>query len=328
MKAACRPRELCRVAVLLLLAVAARPTFAGQTAHEWLMKTNEAARNLTYEGVFVYEHGKQLDVMRIVHRNQDGRRRERLVSLNGAPREVIRNDREVICYLPDEKSVLVEHRKVDNRTFPALLPEHLQALEQNYEIRLGPAARVAGRSAQQILIVPRDRFRYGYQLWADRDTGLLLKAELLDTRTQPIEQFMFTHLTVGGSIPDSAFEPESAAPGLVWHRAEAQHAAVSSAQTPRLEVRELPRGYRLSTRMVRQLPMRQTPVDHLVYSDGLATVSVFVEHDDKAGGGRLGMSKMGAMHAYSRRVAGYKVIVVGEVPAETVTLIGDAVAPP
>lgn len=327
MKAACRSRRLDRV-VVLLLAVAAAPAFAGQTAHEWLVKSNEAARRLTYEGVFVYEHGKQLDVMRIVHRNQDGRRRERLVSLNGAPREVIRNDREVICYLPDEKSVFVEHRKVDSKIFPGLLPEQLQALEQNYEIQLGRSARVVGRSAQQILILPRDRLRYGYQLWADRDTGLLLKAELLDTRTQPIEQFMFTHLTIGGSIPDAAFEPESVAPGLVWHRAEAQDPAARPAPQPPLQARELPKGYRLSTHIVRQLPLRQTPVDHLVYSDGLATVSVFVERDDKGSGGGLGMSKIGAVHAYSRRVDGYRVIVVGEVPAETVKLIAEAVAPP
>jgi sigma-E factor negative regulatory protein RseB len=325
MRAVCWSRTLCRAAAPLLAAVTI-PAFAGETAQDWLMKSNEAARSLTYDGVFVYEHGKQLDVMRIVHRNLDGRRRERLVSLNGAPREVIRNDREVICFLPDEKSVLVEHRKVDSKTFPALLPEHLQALDQNYEFQLGKNARVVGRSAQQILILPRDRFRYGYQLWADRDTGLLLKAELLDTRTQPIEQFMFTHLTVGGSIPDAAFEPESAVPGLVWHRAETQNPAAQPGQAPRLQARELPKGYRLSTHIVRQLPMREMPVDHLVYSDGLATVSVFVEKDDKGTGGNLGMSKMGAVHAYSRRVDGHKVIVVGEVPAETVTLIGNAVA--
>ncbi|UCH53740.1 MAG: MucB/RseB C-terminal domain-containing protein [Pseudomonadota bacterium] len=289
------------------------------------MKINQAARTLNYEGVFVYERDKQIDVMRIVHRYSDGRRQERLVSMNGAPREIIRNDREVICFLPDEKSVLVEHRKVDNKTFPALLPEQLQALDANYNFQLGKQARIAGRSAQSLQIKPRDKLRYGYQLWADRDTGLLLKADLLDTDGQVIEQFMFTQLAIGVSIADRALEPETGGEGYAWHREETVGEGKANA-LPRWKVAELPKGYRLTSHIARQIPTRRVPVEHLVYSDGLAAVSVFVEKSDKSTVVGSGVSKMGAVHAYSRRVDGHKVTVVGEVPAETVTLLGNSVA--
>ncbi len=322
----CCPRAL-RGGVAPLLMAATLPAFGADTAHGWLMKINEAARTLNYDGVFVYEHNTQLETMRIVHRQEGGRRQERLVSLNGAPREIIRNEREVICYLPDEKSVLVEHRKADPKAFPALLPAQLQELEQNYEIQLGKLSRVAGRNAQQLLIKPRDALRYGYQLWADRETGLLLKADLLDTRGQPIEQFMFTHLRIGGAIPDRALEPESPMQGMVWHREEvAPEGSARPEGTPRWQARTLPKGYRLTTHIARQLPMRRVPIEHFVYSDGLAAVSVFVEKYDKTTSGMQGLSKMGAVHAFSARVDGHKVTVVGEVPAETVSLIGNAVA--
>jgi sigma-E factor negative regulatory protein RseB len=314
-----------RTVAAAFLAALSLPVGAEDGAHAWLMNINQAARTLNYEGVFVYEHNKQIEVMRIVHRLDQGRRQERLISLNGAPREIIRNDREVICYLPDEKSVLVEHRRIDTKTFPALLPEQLQELDQNYQIELGKTGRVTGRVAQLVSIKPRDRLRYGYQLWADQESGLLLKADLLDTGGQPIEQFMFTHLKVGAAIPDEAFEPEPGGQGLVWHRADPA-ANPPPAGTSRWQLTELPKGYRLTSHIARQLPTRRVPIEHLVYSDGLATVSVFVEKSDKPAGAAHGVSRMGAVHAYSRRVDGHQVTVVGEVPAETVTLFGKAVA--
>ena len=299
---------------------------AGDAAHEWLMKINQAARMLDYEGVFVYQHETQLEAMRIIHKVENGAARERLVSLNGAPREIIRDKREVTCYWPDKNSVMVEYRKADSQTFPAILPEHIQDLDDYYAIRLGSMERITGRPAQLVIVKPIDQYRYGYHLWADKETGLLLKADLLDTQGRILEQFMFTHINIGTKIPASALAPGVVGKGMVWHREEEDLKTIPA--KPGWMAAKLPKGFRLSAHISRQTVMRKRPVEHLVYTDGLAAVSVFVEkrgEDTKPF--MLGPSRMGAVNALGSRIADYQVTTVGEVPAETIALIGGSVTP-
>jgi sigma-E factor negative regulatory protein RseB len=312
--------------ILLAAAVLlAPPAFAGDRAHDWLIRISNAARGLNYDGVFVYQHDHQLEALRVVHRNEDGRSRERLVSLNGAPREILRDDRTVHCYLPDENSVVVEHRRADTKSFPTLLPERLAVLDENYVIELGRTARVAGRRAQQVIIRPRDTLRYGYHLWADVDTGLLLKADLLDTKGETIEQFMFTQIAIG-NVPETALKPENTGTDLRWHRVS-DDTETGSGTVSAWTVANPPKGFRLTMQMARKEPVRNVPVEHLVLSDGLATVSVFIE---KAGSSSAmamqGASHMGAVNAFGRRLGEHQVTVVGEVPQATVALIGNALA--
>ena len=299
---------------------------AGDSAHDWLMKINHAARMLDYEGVFVYQHETQLEAMRIIHKVENGSARERLVSLNGSPREIIRDQREVICYWPDKNSVMVEYRKADSKTFPAILPERIQDLDDYYAIRLGNMERITGRPAQLVIVKPIDQFRYGYHLWADKETGLLLKADLLDTHGGILEQFMFTQINIGSKIPASALAPGVAGKGMVWHREEQDLKSTSA--KPTWAATQLPKGFRLSAHISRQTLMRKHPVEHLVYTDGLAAVSVFVEKrgpDNKPF--MLGPSRMGAVNALGSRIDDYQITTVGEVPAETIALIGGSVTP-
>src|SRR3954462_3035524 len=148
---------------LWLISLTAR---AEDGAYEWLMKMDRAARTLNYQGTFVYQHGDLLETMRIIHGVNDGTVRERLVSLNGGAREIIRNGREVRCYFSDKNSLVVEYRQPNSKNFPAILPQQLSDLNQNYTIQLGVAGRVADRPAQLVVIKPKDAYRYGYQLWA------------------------------------------------------------------------------------------------------------------------------------------------------------------
>lgn len=299
---------------------------AGDSAHDWLMKINQAARRLDYEGVFVYQHGTQLEAMRIIHKVENGAARERLVSLNGAAREIIRDQREVICYWPDKNSVMVEYRKADSQTFPAILPERIQDLDDYYAMRLGNVERITGRPAQLVIVTPVDRYRYGYHLWADKETGLLLKVDLLDTQGGILEQFMFTNISIGVEIPASALAPGMAGKDMVWHREDEDRKTVSS--KPRWTAARLPKGFRLSAHIARQTLMHKRPVEHLVYTDGLAAVSVFVEkrsQDSKSF--MLGPSHMGATNALGSRMGDHQITTVGEVPAETIALIGGSVTP-
>lgn len=317
------PLALASCSLSLILAF---PAQAAEDAYAWLLKINQAARALNYEGTFVYQSGTQLETMRILHRVKDGTVEERLVSLTGAAREVIRTADEVRCYLPDQKSIVVEHRRANGKSFPAIVPDRLRDLADNYVVELGRPGRVSGRLAQGILIMPRDDFRYGYHLWADRDTGLLLKADLLNNKRNVLEQFMFTDIRIGADISDAALAPQTAGAGMVWYRNNKN--GMTSTAKPVWQVTRLPKGFKLSSSLTRKMPTLSGPAEHLVYTDGLATVSVFVEKLEQ---GRdpvtEGPSRMGALYVLGKAVNRHHVTVVGEVPAKTVALIGNAIAP-
>jgi sigma-E factor negative regulatory protein RseB len=314
--------RLASSACLALALAGCAAVASAENAHDWLLRINQAARTLNYDGTFVYQHDGQLETLRIVHRVDGGRTQERLVSLTGPAREIIRTDKEVSCYLPDEKSVMVEHRKADDTGFPRLLPERLAEIEQHYAIQVGKVARISGRVAQQVSVKPRDDYRYGYHFWADRDTGLLLQADLLDTEDGLIERFLFTHVAIGGPIPPKAVQPETDVRDFTWHRA-AQAEPAGAAET--WQAQKLPPGFRLTSHRTRPGTARKNPVEHLVYSDGLATVSVFIEKFLPNEMPEMkGLSHMGAVHAFGVRWGDYQITAVGEVPADTVALIGGA----
>lgn len=313
-----------RFLVAILLALGAPLAQAGE-ARNLLTRMEQAARSLDYDGVFVYQRGEQLDSLRIIHQVRGEMVRERLVSLNGAPREIVRTDREVRCYLPDESAVMVEHRRADNRNFPALLPESLSNLEANYHLKTGREGRVAGRKARPVIIKPRDGYRYGYQLWADVQTGMLLKASLHDEQGAVIEQYLFTSLSVGKPVADSELEPQNPGKNFVWQRSETTETAAPSNPW---QAGQLPAGYKLGKQKLRQLPGRRLPVQHLVFSDGLSIISAFIEPASGATKAPpTGLAHMGAVHVYSRTHDKHQITVVGEAPAAAVDMIGESLAP-
>jgi len=321
-------RRLSLRSVPLVLFLFVSVANAADGAHDLLMKMGQAARTLNYQGTFVYQHGDQLDSMRISHKVEKGHARERLISLNGAAREVVRNRQEVQCYLPDENSVMVEQRRLDARSFPAIVPQSLEQLDKHYVIELGRSGRVADHEVQAVLIRPKDSYRYGYQLWADRNTNLLLKATLVDENHHVVEQFMFTDVKIGGAIPDSAFKPRTRGKNLVWYREDGGVVEPTNGKAD-WKVEHLPPGFSLSVRMIRSVPTRKTPVEHFVYSDGLAVVSVFVEQIESGSPADniSGLMHVGAIHVFGKVIGDHQITVVGEVPAMTVDMIGKSVAP-
>lgn len=297
---------------------------ANDSAMDWLMKMNMAVQEKNYDGIFVYRHGDQLESMRIIHRSLNGSQRERLVSLNGEAREVIRNDRDVICYLPSKKSVVIEHRKTSKKNFPALLPSRLDGLAAHYQLVLGGSDRVAKRSTQMVIIKPKDAFRYGYHLWADKKTGLLLRASLINLEGRVVEQFMFTDIKIGKKINSADLKSRYSGKKWVWHREKEMGS--DKAKEMRWKIKNLPAGYTLSRRIMRNVPMGNMTVEHLVYSDGLAAISVFIEPPgDKIDAKMKGATGMGAVHAFGTTVNNHHITVVGEVPAATVAQVANSI---
>jgi len=303
------------------------PAHSASDAKDWLLRIHRAPESLNYEGTFVYQHGARLDTMRIFHRASDKGVTERLMSLTGPAREVIRTDDEVRCYLPDQKSIFIEQRRLRRNPLLAIDPDRLPDLGDNYDIELGASGRVAGRATQELAIRPRDNYRYGYRLWADTETGLLLKAELTSENGKKLEQFMFTQLNVGGDILDSMLTAHTSAEGMSWFRDDE---VKEGGPSRGWRATNLPNGFRLYSDVLRRLPRDERVIRQLVYTDSLAAVSVFIEKTSEGGEtGNLveGATSMGAVNALGRVLDGHHVTVVGEVPAKTIIMIGNSLEP-
>jgi sigma-E factor negative regulatory protein RseB len=282
----------------------------------WLRKMYEASQKLSYTGTFVYQQGSRSETSRITRYGAGDI--ERLEVLDGMPREIVRTRDTVRCYLPNSKVVKVDNRASD-RTFPALLPEKVGELASHYDISLGETRRIAGFDCQAVLLRPKDNLRYGYRLYADTVSGMLVRATTVDAAGSQIEQFTFTQLAIGRVTPDMV-KPRHAATG--WR---VEDAATAPARLDGWSVNaDLP-GFHKVTELTRRMG-ESKPVAQLVFSDGLAAVSVFIEPlAPQREPPRTGLASLGAIHIYTREVANHMVTVVGEAPAASVQRIANAV---
>jgi len=313
------------LALVLLLATAAPWAHADdgdREARAWLERMSQAIATRNYEGRFFHLRGSSSETMRIIHRVDRGTVTERLVSLDGSGREIIRTQDEVICYLPDRRTVFVDRRK-DTGTLISTVPRYSEALEAHYKIERGPSTKALGRRTQVIFVQPRDQFRYGYRLWLDHETAMPLKSQLCDRNGNVIEQILFAELNFKERIPATALEPAVSGEGYTWVRQNEQ-----SPRPPRSvewNVMRLPAGFRLTAWRLQIIAGSNTPVQHLVYSDGLAAVSVFIEPRNPDTEAMNGLSKVGVAFAFSRGLNGHQVTAVGEVPPATVEAIAAGV---
>jgi len=300
----------------------------------------DALRTLNYEGTFVHLADDNLTSLRIVHVHDGGGERERLSALDGEAREVLRDHSLVTCIWPDSRSVVVGTSKPRSP-----LPAIDASLGDNRHYRLSalPDDRVADRPVHGIEVAPRDGLRYGYRFWIDRTNAMLLRSMLLDERGHPLEQMLFTRIEYPDAIDPARFEITTDGAERGW--LDAELARVTSAQTAgaratgeetptattdaRIRFDGLPDGFR---RMPHDgsgmpgTPGETGPVSHVMLGDGVAMVSVYVEHAtvDAQDDSVAGPARMGALNAYGLSLANAFVTAVGEVPAETVRRIARA----
>jgi sigma-E factor negative regulatory protein RseB len=305
---------------LLLLSLVGGHAVA-QEARTWLDRMNRAVEDLNYQGTFVHVMNGAAETLRIVHRNADGRSAERILSLDGVGREIIRQGDEVQFILPDQRVVLLETRK-DVSPLVTALPSYSAELEPHYLITLHSTARIADRSAQILEIKSRDEFRYGYVLWLDQDTAMPLKSELIDEKGAIVEQILFTEIDLPAEIPPEALAATLDTAGFTILRAPDSPLLAEQAIPWRASA--VPGGFKLSAATQSPIAGSEYPVEHLVYSDGLATVSVFIEDPKTQAEVGEGFSNMGSTNTFSLTLRGRKVTAVGEVPRQTVRTIASS----
>lgn len=294
-------------------------------ALQLLQKVATAARKVTYTGIFVYQSGSRSETSRITHMIDGDNELERLEVLDGSPREVVRRNDEVQCFLPENKLLIVERRST-RQLFPTLLPGSLAGLTEYYRIRKGGAGRVAGVDSQSIVIEPRDEFRYGHQFWVDPQSGLLLKASLINENGTPLETFAFTELKIGGSLDRNMLKSQFETKGGNWQVQHVRSTEVKGDDGQWVFGAMLP-GFRRISAARRQLRPDAPETTQLIFSDGLAAMSVFLEPMAGRRKEDPGFFAMGAVNGYRRQVADYHVIVMGDVPPAALRRFADSIEP-
>jgi sigma-E factor negative regulatory protein RseB len=288
----------------------------GRTAEQWLQMVQQAARRLDYSGTMVYQQGNEVRMSRIVHVFDGKVSHERLQPMDGRPREFIRLADEVKCLIPESRRVVVE-RRTRSESFPALGAAATADLLQHYSVEVVGRERVGGFDCQVLDIKPRQGDRYGYRLWVDRGTGLLLRTQTLNERGDVLEQMAFADVRVG-SVDRDQLKPTWSTEG--WKVDRSDYRPIDLRQqgwqlSP-------PSGFKPMYAVRRAMPGGSAL--QAVYSDGLATLSVFIEPTTPSAQDQR-LSQHGAINAYVRRLGDSMVTVVGEIPSDTARAVASAV---
>ena len=278
-----------------------------------LNRIQQAAQRQNYVGTFVHQQGSQVQSSRVTHVVDRSGEHEKLELMDGQAREFIRNNDDVRCYMPDSKLVLIEKRARYD-TFPALLTSAPIDIDQYYRLSLEGVDRIAGRNAQLVVLEARDKQRYGYRLWFDKDSYLLLKAQTINEKGLPIEQVAFTNVTIGGTIEASRVKP-TATSTEGWRTETNRMVPVDLAQAG-WSVTQPVAGFRKVMEVRRAFGGRED-IGQMVFSDGLAAISIFIEpaepHDASEG-----VASKGPINVVSERHGDFWLTVVGDAPAGAV----------
>jgi sigma-E factor negative regulatory protein RseB len=296
---------------------------AGDASPEqWLERMADSLHRHSYEGTFVFQRGDRIDTVRVVHAAEEDGYRERLQTLTGSAREIIRSvDR--ISAIKGARVEPQDGKQGAPQRPPAFAGTMLRAHER-YDLSSPGFDRIAGFPCYQLHAVARDEYRYSHQYCLHQDTGLPLLSELIDAEGQLLERLVFIELEFLDVVFEEALVPRGCDARHIEIRAtEGAHGDADGHDQWYFE--DLPPGFRTVIVTERSFgPEDLKPSLHFVLSDGLATVSVYVNPTGEDGEAFKAATRAGATHAFARPLAGHQVTVVGEVPRKTVERIADA----
>jgi sigma-E factor negative regulatory protein RseB len=312
-----------KLLVGLLISTFLHTLVIADTAMDWVQRMSDAMRNLNYRGDFVYMHDNLLEGMQISHYKDIHGEKERLISLNGEAREVIRDNQNLTCIWPSSRKVIVDVSR-KNSFSPIFIPEDIARLEKFYKMRLVGKDRVANMDAVIVHIDPRDRFRYGMKFWINQANGLMMKSSLLDENEQVIEEVMFTSLQLfegDNKLVIDTMPPIDDDFTLVrYHSGDSSRTFVADNAW---QLSGVPGGFWRESVVRRKIPGSDQFIQQMVFTDGLASLSVFIEK--KSDLTQSGVSSMGAVNAFIRILNDHSVTAIGEVPLVTVKQVAESV---
>lgn len=292
---------------------------------EWLERMQQPKGDLNFRGTIVSLRQGRVDTLRIIHRTDQEGVRERIYALDGPPREIVRSGGQVQCLLSNSPPLVVNN---EIRLNPVSAAASLAVLQHHpsYRFQFKGDDRVAGRAARIVEILPRDRYRYGRRLWLDHQTGLLLRSVLLDEHGRELEKISFVSIELNAEINDVELQPQTMQSLVMeaeMYEQKKRDQRVSPA-SPSWLPQSLPEGFQLKS-AGRHETVAGVEYQQLVFSDGLASISVYVEPSaavEQTPVEQEPIESLGSMNVFSRQVDDHILTVVGDVPPATVGWVG------
>jgi sigma-E factor negative regulatory protein RseB len=279
-----------------------------KSVNEWLVRIHDASRKRAYTGTFVVSVGAEMASARIWHVCDGEQQMERVESLTGAPRSTFRHNNHVVTFFPDVKVARSEEREALG-IFPNFLKSNDSAIAEFYNLKVLESERVAGLDTEVVQLNAKDALRYSYRIWTERKSGLVVKLQTLDVTGRVIEQAAFSELNLDAPVKmDKLSAMMNNTAGLKIEQVEMSKTTAVA------------QGWTMSRSVPGFAPMscfKRPETMQWIFSDGLATVSLFVESFDRKRHSQEGVWSMGATQTLTKRLDDWWLTAVGEVPAAT-----------
>jgi len=305
--------------IFLLVLVFMSLAVNAASVDSWLDKMGQSMMQQSYKGTLIIRQGDELQAIKVTQGINGADSWQTMESQTGENHIIFRKNAEVTTIYPAKKLITIS-AAMDNKSVKDplhALPKNKEKLKQLYLFELGSEERVANKTTQVIHMTPRDKYRYGYTFWLDKSSGLLLKCDLKNNKGKVLEQFMYSDIELLSSAPKNNIEPSKLA---AFKRIRLSNKTDVDAE--RWHANNIPNGFDL----IRSVKTAQTPpAYHMVFSDGMASVSVFIESTNKNQKKHIGQSNMGLVNVYSAFVDNQYITAIGEVPASTVRMIAQSV---
>ena len=286
----------------------------GGALNDWLVRIHEASKRRAYTGTFVVSTSQAMSSARIWHVCDGLQQVERVDALTGPPRTTVRRNDDVVTFLPENR-IQIQEKRTALGLFPALLQTQGQTVAEHYLLKpQGQQERVAGWETEVFELLPKDDLRFGYRVWVERKTGLVLKLQTLDTARQPLEQVAFSELTLNAPLRVDALLKEMKARAGYAIQKTSTHDTTPEQQGWRL--RNPVPGFQTVSCQVKTQPAGAAPWQW-VLSDGLTSVSLFIEKFQPNLHVQEGQMSSGATYTLFRRQGEHWLTVIGEVPPKT-----------
>lgn len=291
------------------------------TVQDWINKMTDSSHRGNYQGTFVFWRDQKLEAMRVAHGSKNGHIWVSLKSLNGEPRELIHVNGEVTSILPGKRLVSI-NEMTSGLPFHPDLPKDIEQLNKHYQLSLSGEGRIAEHDTQIVLVEPKDNYRYGFKYWLDKETGMMLRCDVINKKHIVLEHMMFTEFKYLNSPPEDSFKRTKIPQG---------YSIIKQNETQQLKAGnnwfagQLPKGFMLTKNILKPMHKKQASVQQLVFSDGLASVSVFIDRNVTRPHNLDGHTTMGSVNAYGRMLDQHQITAIGEVPEDTVKMIAESI---
>ncbi|MDH5392182.1 MAG: MucB/RseB C-terminal domain-containing protein [Gammaproteobacteria bacterium] len=311
-----------RLLMIALLGSVIPGSVLAESVQSWINKMSSSSHQGNYQGTFVFWRDQKLEAMHISHGSKDGRIWVGLESLNGESRQLIHQNGEVTSIFPDKHLVSI-NEMTSNLPFHPDLPKDIKQLSKHYELTMLGQDRVASRETQVILVNPKDALRYGFKYWLDKDTGLMLRCDVFNEKKKVLEHMMFTDFEYLQAPPHEAFK-QTAIPRNYKILKQDETQSLRKAGDNWFAA-QLPEGFVLTKNILKPMRKKQDSVQQLVFSDGLASVSVFIDRNVVTPHRLDGHTSMGSVNAFGLMLGDHQVTAIGEAPLDTVKWIAKSI---